>query len=202
MRIKIIWGAIILVLIVILNSAIFADSLWNNNSRSAFVSNKSTKVGDLVTVLVSVSTQASQSGGTSTQKDAKLGGVFDIWNQVSDAINGNTSRSYNNDISSRDNFKGSGKTSHNSNVQAKITTVITEVKEGGMLVISGKQNVKVNNEIETILVTGLVRPDDITSENTVYSFQIADVDIAVASKGPIGSKQSPGILTRIFNWLF
>ena len=162
MRVKIIWGAIILVLIIILNNAIFADSLWNNNSRSTFVSNKSTKIGDLVTVLISVDTEASQSGGTSTQKDAKLGGVFDIWNQISHAINGTTYSSVR-DVSSKDSFKGTGKTSHNSSVTAKITTVITEVKENGMLVISGRQNVKVNNETETIMVTGIVRPDDITS---------------------------------------
>lgn len=202
MRMKIIWGAIILILIAILNSAIFADSLWNTSSRSAFVSNKATKVGDLVTVLISVDTEASQSGGTTTQKDAKVGGVFDIWKQVSDVINGHTLRTYNNDVSSKDSFKGTGKTNHNSSVSAKLTTVITEVKENGMLVVSGKQNVKVNNETETIVVSGLVRPDDITSENTIYSYQVANVDISVASKGPIGSKQSPGILTRIFNWLF
>lgn len=205
MRIKIIWGAIILILLLFNSLGVQADSLWGSTSKSPFVSAKSTNVGDLVTVLISVNTSAKQSGGTSTDKDSKVeAGLMDVWNQIAYAIAGDESlrRDRDYEVYGKDKFKGKGKTSHSSSVRAKMTTKITEVKPNGMLVISGKQSVKVNNETETILVTGLVRPDDITSENTVYSYLIADVDISVSSKGPIGSKQNPGILTRIFNWLF
>ena len=207
MRIKIIWGAIIIILVMFNGLPINADSLWGSISKSPFVSAKSTNVGELITVLISVRTTARQTGGTSTAKDSKVeAGLTDVWDQIAYAISGagdqSLRRDRNYEIYGKDKFMGKGKTSHTSAVQAKMTTKITEVKPNGMLVISGKQSVKVNNETETIVVTGLVRPDDITSENTIYSYQIADVDISVSSKGPIGSKQNPGILTRIFNWLF
>ncbi|NBV84582.1 flagellar basal body L-ring protein FlgH, partial [bacterium] len=62
--------------------------------------------------------------------------------------------------------------------------------------------VKVNQEMETIRISGIIRPSDISAANTIDSYQIAKAEVSVNGSGVIGSKQSPGVLTKMFNWLF
>ena len=62
--------------------------------------------------------------------------------------------------------------------------------------------VKVNDELETIRVAGVIRPQDISPKNSVYSYQVAKAEISVHGSGVVASKQSPGIMTKVFNWLF
>ena len=72
----------------------------------------------------------------------------------------------------------------------------------GLLRIEGRQNITVNGEVQEIIVTGLVRSKDIASDNTVLSTYVADAEIIFTGNGSLGDKQMPGLLTRLFNWLF
>ena len=83
-----------------------------------------------------------------------------------------------------------------------MTAMVTEVMETGNLFIVGEHEVKVNNEVETVRISGIIRPQDITGQNTVLSSQVAKVEVSVNGAGVVASKQSPGILTKMFNWLF
>ena len=83
-----------------------------------------------------------------------------------------------------------------------ITAVITEILEGGNVYVVGEHKVKVNNEVETIRVSGIIRPSDIGMGNTINSYQIAKAEVSVNGSGVVGSKQNPGVLTKMFNWLF
>ena len=68
--------------------------------------------------------------------------------------------------------------------------------------ISGTQTINQNGEEQKIIVTGMIREDDISSNNTVLSSNVADAQITIAGNGPIARKQKQGILTQIFNFLF
>ena len=87
-------------------------------------------------------------------------------------------------------------------VSGRITVQVTEVKPNGNLVISGTQTIKQNKEEQKITVTGEVRPQDISTSNTVLSSYVANARIQVDGKGPIANKQQQGILTQIWNILF
>ena len=83
-----------------------------------------------------------------------------------------------------------------------ISSVITEILDNGNLYLEGIHKVKVNDELETIRVAGVVRPQDISPKNSIFSYQIAKAEISVNGSGVVASKQSPGVLTKMFNWLF
>ena len=61
---------------------------------------------------------------------------------------------------------------------------------------------KVNNELETIRVAGIIRPQDIAANNSVFSYQIAEAEVTVTGIGVVASKQNPGIMSKLLGWLF
>ena len=78
----------------------------------------------------------------------------------------------------------------------------TAVLPNENLEITGKHKVQVNDEIQEITITGSVRPKDISGANTIFSYQVANAELIVKGKGVVADTESPGWLTRIFNWLF
>ena len=106
------------------------------------------------------------------------------------------------EISAGDEYVGRGETSRRSLVRARISATVTHVLANGNLYLLGKHRVNVNEETETIMVAGLIRPADISPENTIFSSQIAEAQISVKGSGTVADKQSPGLLTRLFGWLF
>lgn len=184
---------------------VFGDSLWKKNSESLFSAPRSNRIGDVITIYISENSSAVQQADTNTSKESSVGANFlDSWNQVAQVLGSDESMRKNKNISlgGQDKYTGGGKTSRTSKVQAVITAVITEILENGNLYIVGERNVKVNDEIETIYISGIIRQEDITPENTVFSYQIARADISVKGSGVVGAKQTPGIMTKFFNWLF
>ena len=87
---------------------------------------------------------------------------------------------------------------------AKMTmsAVIKKVLPNGNLVIEGTRFVKINKDIQTFILTGMVRKDDVRADNTVLSESLADADIKLEGKGPIADRQRKGILARLLDWLF
>ncbi len=76
-----------------------------------------------------------------------------------------------------------------------------KVLSNGNLTIKGTKVIKINDEDQNLVITGVIRPEDISADNTVISMNVADAIIQYEGKGPIGEKTSPGILTRILDWL-
>ncbi|MDH5730105.1 MAG: flagellar basal body L-ring protein FlgH, partial [Gammaproteobacteria bacterium] len=72
----------------------------------------------------------------------------------------------------------------------------------GELIVEGEQYIDFNNDTQKISVYGRVRPQDIASDNTILSSRMADAEIEFSGEGLISSRGKPGIITRIFNWLF
>ena len=72
----------------------------------------------------------------------------------------------------------------------------------GNVAIYGQHQVKVNEEVEVMQIRGEVRPQDITAQNTVFSYQVANAELAMKGSGVVSQKQSPGVLTRMLSWFF
>jgi flagellar L-ring protein precursor FlgH len=165
--------------------------------KSLYTDVKAHKVGDLVTVLIVEDSRASNQAKTSTQKktDAKTSGTAGVgplrFIPAWDASGGDELT-----------FDGQGQTEKTGLIRAKLTAVVTEIKDNGDLAIEGNRSVTINNEEETLFLTGLVRSRDISQDNTIYSFQIAEARISTKSKGAITDGQRPGFFTRLINWIF
>lgn len=199
------WGISTLLILLCMATAIHPDSLWEKAKQPLYgVSKKRIKVGDIITVLVTESTSAVQEAGTSAQKTSKLNtAMVSNWDQVANLLGNETNRkNLNVQLTGGDDYRGTGQTSRRSRVQATITAMVTEILETGNLYIVGEHQVKVNDEIETIRIAGIIRPQDITPQNRIASSQIAKAEISVNGAGVVASKQSPGILTKMLNWLF
>lgn len=104
-------------------------------------------------------------------------------------------------VGSRSDYQGQGASSRSSKITGQMTAKITSVLPGGNYMIAGTSYIAVNEEKQLIEVTGEVRPDDITSDNTVLSSRIANPKIKFTGTGPASETAKPGLLTRVLSWL-
>ena len=184
---------------------VVADSLFDNAKTPFYgVNRRLIRVGDIITIYVSESTSAAQQASTSTERESRLGASIQTnWEQVGNLLGNETlnqKRQYG--LNGDDKYEGTGQTSRRSQVKAVVSSVVTEILDNGNLYVEGIHKVKVNDELETIRVAGVIRPQDISPKNSVYSYQVAKAEISVHGSGVVASKQSPGIMTKVFNWLF
>eukprot|EP01047_Picozoa_sp_COSAG01_P011791 COSAG01_NODE_519_length_16012_cov_4.344058_19_plen_203_part_00 len=199
-------ACILISLILFSAGCLQADSLWRSYSNKIYQpGSRKVSVGDMVTIYVSESTSAVQQASTSTGKSSAIGtSLSSNWDKLTTALGNNRDRRKRDiAISGNDAYRGTGQTERKSSVKAVITAIVTEVLESGNLFVVGEHKVKVNHDIETIRVSGIIRPADITRKNTVFSYQIAKAEVSVSgSGGPVSSKQTPGILGKVVNWIF
>lgn len=184
---------------------LYADSLWDTGKGNLYsAERRKPKVGDVVTIVVSEASSAQQEATTRTSKESGVGLDLESgWDQVANLLGSETIRkTYSGKLKGNDEFRGTGQTARKSTVRAMVTAVITEILENGNVYVVGEHKVKVNQEMETIRISGIIRPSDISAANTIDSYKIAKAEVSVNGSGVIGSKQSPGVLTKMFNWLF
>ncbi|MDI6731488.1 MAG: flagellar basal body L-ring protein FlgH [Candidatus Margulisbacteria bacterium] len=189
---------LILSLFTCLSSA-FADSVWSEESASPYSTEKAYKVGDIINILIIESTSAQNKAGTKTDKKDELSAkLTHTLTQLAPIVGTN------NQIAAQwgNKFTGSGQTTRTSSVTARISAWVTDVLPNGNVSIMGKHKVTVNDEIQEITITGIVRPKDISGANTIYSYQVANAELLVKGTGTVAEGEEPGWLTRFFNWLF
>ena len=174
----------------------FPDAIWKDTSSSLCSASKSFKVGDIITIIILESTNAVQKAETGTGVTDSLSSAFSSnlasFLHPSKAVSGSGGNTYD----------GQGSTTRTSNVTAKVATVVTRVLSNGNLLISGEHRVEVNDEVQTIKISGMVRPKDVSVANTVYSYQVAGANVSIKGNGSVGEAQAPGFFTRLFNWFF
>ncbi|MBD3216655.1 MAG: flagellar basal body L-ring protein [candidate division Zixibacteria bacterium] len=104
--------------------------------------------------------------------------------------------------SSSNTYDGKGTQSRQGNLRASMTVRVVAVRSNGDLVVEGSRVIGINGEKEVLTLTGIVRPQDINSDNTVDSYNLADAQITYQGKGPASSAGSPGVISRVLNWIF
>ncbi|MCX7822990.1 MAG: flagellar basal body L-ring protein FlgH [Syntrophobacterales bacterium] len=178
-------------------------SLWNSQVGSLYRDIKAKTVGDIVTITVSESSDASGEATTEVNRSHNWGGKLSASNPAvagKNLLGGSTSMDYGAEFGRG--LKGSGKTTRTNTVKAYMTATVVEVLPNGNLVIRGSRWVKVNDELHQIVLEGVIRPTDITRNNTVMSQNIADAKIFIVGKGPVSRQQRPGWLGQIIDLLF
>jgi flagellar L-ring protein precursor FlgH len=191
----------IIFLILFLSTSLVAQNMTENAARSLFADHKAAQVGDAVTILIVESSSAVNGAETSTSRDSKLGASAGFQNNrifrelpygESVSVSGTTANG----------FKGTGSTSNKGSVQAKLSAKIVEIDDNGNLRIEGTRNILINKEEQIIKVSGTIRPQDISPDNTIYSYNISDAVISYKGEGAVSSVQGPGWFTKFLHWLF
>ncbi|OGJ85962.1 MAG: hypothetical protein A2268_00070 [Candidatus Raymondbacteria bacterium RifOxyA12_full_50_37] len=167
-------------------------------SFSIYGDKKAKKIDDVITVYVTE--EASAMNKTKTDTKSKT----DVGLSTSSSGNGLMQFIPSVGLSGGDNvdFRGTGETTRSGELKAKVTVRVVEVQDNGNLLIQGSKVVEINDEKETIHVSGTIRPEDIRADNTVLSYNIADAKITYTGDGVTQNAQKPGIFTRFFTWLF
>jgi flagellar L-ring protein FlgH len=176
------------------------DSLYPmEGSTSLFNEKHARKVGDVITVLILENNQATNSASSQDQKSGSLvigaGSGFYGTNFLNSNTTGNIG------VGAGTQHQGQGASSRSTTVTGEMTAKITSVLPSGNYVIEGSRYVEVNDEKQTISVTGEIRPDDIASDNSVLSTRIANAKIKFTGTGPASEVAKPGFLTRVLGWL-
>ncbi|MEN6372147.1 MAG: flagellar basal body L-ring protein FlgH [Armatimonadota bacterium] len=184
---------IILILITIASAS--ADSLWVTTSPgSMFTDMKAKQVGDLLTVLISEGSSSSVSASKDYGKSldhSNGAGAGPLLNLLPDMS-----------FSSKQTGSSTGKSSVSTSLVANVTAKVTKVLSNGNLEIQAQRTIITNEEKQEITLTGIVRPQDISSDNTVSSTYLSDVTIKQTGKGAIGDRQKEGVISKIVKYLF
>ena len=169
------------------------NSLWRNGSRAFFKDQRAMQVGDILTVMVKIADNATIANETQRSRAAKEDtGVTDF--AGSKLLTGTAAailpgRLLTADSTSTTDNKGS--VNRQEALLTNVAAIVTQVLPNGNLVVEGKQEIRVNFEIRELIVAGVVRPEDIQSDNTIDSTKIAQARIAYGGRGQISDVQQP-----------
>jgi flagellar L-ring protein precursor FlgH len=169
------------------------NSLWRNGSRAFFKDQRAHQVGDILTVTVNITDQADFANETQRDRTSKEdSGITDfigaktLGTQAQKVLPG---RILTTDSTSQ--YDGKGSVQRKETLQTNVAAVVTQVLPNGNLVVEGKQEIRVNFEIRELIVAGIVRPEDIQSDNTIDSSKIAQARISYGGRGQINDFQQP-----------
>lgn len=168
-----------------------ANSLWRNGSRSFFKDQRAHQIGDLLTVTVNITDQANFANETQRSRTVTEDSGITAF-LGSSLLNGRTAlpgRLLTADATS--NSDGKGSIQRQESLTTNIAAVVTQLLPNGNLVVEGKQEIRVNFEMRELIVAGIVRPEDIQSDNTIDSSKIAQARIAYGGHGQITDIQQP-----------
>jgi flagellar L-ring protein precursor FlgH len=168
------------------------NSLWRNGSRAFFKDQRAHQVGDILTVTVNLNDKANIANETQRSRENKEdSGIDNFFGKSKVPIMNSAvpTRIFTADSSASSDGKGS--VNRSEALQTNVAAVVTQVLPNGNLVVEGKQEVRVNFEVRELVVAGIVRPEDIQSDNTIDSSKIAQARIAYGGRGQITDVQQP-----------
>lgn len=172
--------------------------LGQGNSRfeSMFSDYKAHSIGDILTIHIMEFASGSNKMSSNTKSENNLG--------VSSSGTGSLDFLPNLGLSTKhgNEYKGNGSISQNGQLRAKMSAKIVEMGAGGTLKIEGIREVEINGDKQTTILSGWVRPEDISSENIVYSHNIAGAEIRYKGKGTASSATKRGILSKLIDFIF
>lgn len=189
------------------------NSLWVDGS-SLFEDTKAKRVNDLVTINIVESLSGSGKADTETSRNstadfelAKFLGMnkdFNLHNAflLKDMYKGTNIFEPTIQGSGKSSFKGEGDTNREGELQATITAKVVEVMPNGNFILESRKELTINNEKQILILRGMVRPDDISTDNIVLSTKIADARVYYVGNGVIQDKQSPGWMVRLTDKLW
>jgi len=170
-----------------------ANSLWRNGARAFFHDQRASHVGDILTVNININDNAKLQNETVANRKASntlgvpnlLGFESTLGRLLPKAFSPSSAISTNSSTAS----DGTGSVNRSEAISLTIAAVVTQVLPNGNLVIQGRQEVRINQELRELTVAGIVRPEDITSANTILHTQIAEARVSYGGRGQLTTVQ-------------
>jgi flagellar L-ring protein precursor FlgH len=170
------------------------NSLWRTGSRAFFKDQRAARIGDLVTVKVNVTDKANLNNETKRSRSNTEGfglpNAFGLESNAGVKAAGIAADKLLN-ATSNTSSDGAGSVQRAEQVTTNVAAIVTQVLPNGNLVVEGKQEIRVNFEVRELIVAGVIRPEDIESDNTIDSTKIAEARIAYGGRGQITDVQQP-----------
>ncbi|MCW3475118.1 flagellar basal body L-ring protein FlgH [Limobrevibacterium gyesilva] len=171
-----------------------ANALWRSGSRAFFKDQRAALVGDIVTVLVNITDNADLKNNTAANRNSSEGmgvpNLFGLETTIPRVFAGAVASNLVT-ASSNNGNTGTAELKRNETVALRLAGVITQVLPNGNLVVAARQEVRVNSELRDLQVTGVIRPQDIASDNTVRHDRMAEARIAYGGRGQLTDVQTP-----------
>ena len=183
------------VIVLLTAGGAFAGSLWNDNANW-FADARPGRVGDIITVLVEERTDAkdeatmdvSKSSSANVNDGARGSGILNF-------IRGLT-------FTTANTATGDGSSERKHHATATLACIVTEVLPNGNLVIEGTRDIRTSEEILQLQLSGVIRPQDVNSDNQIHSRLVANAEISVKGHGVITRTQKPGLISQILQAVF
>jgi flagellar L-ring protein precursor FlgH len=170
------------------------NSLWRTGSRAFFKDQRAARIGDLVTVKVNVTDKANLNNETKRSRSNTEGfglpNAFGLESNAGVKAAGIAADKLLN-ATSNTSSDGAGSVQRAEQVTTNVAAIVTQLLPNGNLVVEGKQEIRVNFEVRELIVAGVIRPEDIESDNTIDSTKIAEARIAYGGRGQITDVQQP-----------
>jgi flagellar L-ring protein precursor FlgH len=181
-----------------------ADSLWRDDaSRSMAADRKAVAVGDMLTVIVQESSTATKDNSTTTSKKSSTDNAITtfLYSPAGSGFMTHNGQMPALKYSGQSDFSGGGSIENKEQIVAKITVRVADVLPNKNLVVEGTRHTSFGSEQQDIVLRGVVRPEDISANNTVFSYNIADATINIINKGAVTDSQRKGWFTRLWDKL-
>ncbi len=190
-------------------------SIFTAKSKNLYQDNRARQIGDIVLVKIVETSSGKKTANTKTTRDSSLtGGISSLFGFEQLLLSGPHNKSFPGgkhtpsltslEANMANSFDGKGETKRDSSVTATLSAKVVDIAMDGNLVIQGYREIRVNNETQHIILSGIVRPSDISQDNSILSSNIADARIEYNGTGALASKQQPGWLTNTLDviWPF
>ena len=182
------------------------NSLWRAGSRSFFKDQRARRLGDIVTVIIDINDKARLNNTTERRRDngetAALPAFGGLEQTLADILPNGANPAQLVDLSSGSTVRGEGSVDRREDVELIIAAVVTDVLPNGNLVIAGKQEVRVNNEVRELTVTGVIRPEDISNANRINQTQIAEARVSYGGRGQLTDVQQARYGQQLYDIIF
>ncbi|MCQ8241935.1 flagellar basal body L-ring protein FlgH [Rhizosaccharibacter radicis] len=166
-------------------------SLWRPGSRAFFKDQRAAQAGDLITVVVAITDAATMDNNTTSNRTGteSMGApaLFGLKQRLVQAVTGANALS----TSSTNGNNATGKIKRDETVTLRLAGTVTQVLPNGNFVVCARQEVRVNSELRILQVSGIVRPQDISSDNTIAHDRMAEARISYGGRGQLTDLQTP-----------
>lgn len=168
------------------------NSFWQDTSADLFRDPRAMKLGDVVTVKIAIKDKASLDNTSERNRESSTSfGLDTKYDMHLPLLNGSKAGTINSNIDSKSKSKGDGTITRSESIELMVAAVVLDVLPNGNLIITGTQEVRVNFEMRVLTVQGIVRPRDISTENTVSYEKIAEARISYGGRGRLTDIQQP-----------
>lgn len=184
------------------SGSLAAQSLWKDDtSQSMFADKRARAIGDIVTILVQENTSASKENGTKTSRSSGIDAAINtfLYSPAASGMLTHNGKLPAVNMASKTSFDGGGQVQNAERMTARIAVRVVDVLPNNNLVIEGRRQTKISGESTEAVLRGVVRVEDVSANNTVFSYNVADATIQYLSKGPVSDSQRKGWFTKVWD---